>query len=641
MADKKLNIKVSTTGAGKAKQEIGGLNGAISKMGKVVGIASAAYFGARGLISGFSSVIRLAGEQEKAEAKLNAVIKSTGGAAGLTATELKKMASNLQAVTTFGDETIIGAQSLLLTFTKIGEDIFPQATETILNMAVAMETDLKSATVQLGKALNDPITGISALSRVGVQLTDTQKEQIKSFTELGDIASAQKVILGELETQFGGLARTTADTMSGALDQMKNALGDVAENIGESLSPLVVKLAKGINSLATSTADESAEADSLFNVLKDVNATEEVRERAMQAINEQYGDYLPNLIDETFSLQDIEKAQDRVTGAMLKRIALSVNEEKIADLMRDKLGLMDIETALIDEVAAAHERTLKATDERIAKEKELGGEQIDIMARLEEGRKTAFEDSKKLRLAENREGQIENQKEINKLNEDAIILAQQFSDTILAMPDRPLIIIPQEQIDILEDVIIDWQIMNDLMNETFGTGKKVEDTMKDQIKLAGALSSALQTTFDPDLGAGEAFKGFVLQLMSAMQGVILASKAVSEALTLTFTGPLGVGAAVMALVALEAAKAKVRGIEFAETGFDGIVNSPTMFMTGEGNKAERVQVTPLQGPNINGPQGGITINVGRFIGSQENADELANIIENRSRLGFNRIATHA
>ena len=80
MADKKLNIKVSTTGAGKAKQEVGGLNGAISKMGKAVGIASAAYFGARGLISGFSTVIRLAGEQEQAEKKLEVALGKTSTA---------------------------------------------------------------------------------------------------------------------------------------------------------------------------------------------------------------------------------------------------------------------------------------------------------------------------------------------------------------------------------------------------------------------------------------------------------------------------------------------------------------------------------------------------------------------------------
>ena len=226
MAVKDLFIKIGIKGDKKAQGALKKTEGGMKSLGLAAIKVGGAFFAAQGIIRGFSSIIRLAGEQQKAEAKLNAVLKSTAGVAGLTANELKNMASELQGVTTFGDETIIGAQSLLLTFTKIGEEVFPQATETILNMAVAMETDLKSATVQLGKALNDPITGISALSRVGVQLTDTQKEQIKSFTELGDIASAQKVILGELETQFGGLAKATAQTMAGSLDQMTNSVGD-------------------------------------------------------------------------------------------------------------------------------------------------------------------------------------------------------------------------------------------------------------------------------------------------------------------------------------------------------------------------------------------------------------------------------
>ena len=80
MADQRVNIKVTTQGATKAKQEMGGLSGAIGKMGKAVGIASAAYFGARGLISGFSSVITLAGEQEQAEKRLEVALGKTSQA---------------------------------------------------------------------------------------------------------------------------------------------------------------------------------------------------------------------------------------------------------------------------------------------------------------------------------------------------------------------------------------------------------------------------------------------------------------------------------------------------------------------------------------------------------------------------------
>ena len=160
----------------------------------------------------------------------------------------------------------------------------------------------------------------------------------------------------------------------------------------------------------------------------------------------------------------------------------------------------------------------------------------------------------------------------------------------------------------------------------------IKKDMRDQINLSQNLANALQTAFDPELGAGEAFKGFILQIMSSMQGVILASKAMSEALAFAFVPGVGAAGSVAALLALEAAKAGVRRIKFAETGFDGIVNSPTMFVTGESG-AERVQVTPLQGPNINGPKGGgeITINISAPLVDETVVESIIPAIEKAQR----------
>ena len=205
------------------------------KLSSIAMKATAAFAGLSATIGGLINIYRT---QEQAEKKLSTVLKSTGHAAGLTADELKKMASGFQNVSTFGDEAIIDAQSLLLTFTKIGKDVFPMATETILDMSAAMGTDLKSSTVMLGKALNDPVAGIAALSRVGVQLSEEQKNLIQSFSDLGDTASAQKVILKELEVQFGGQARATAEG-TGRFIQLSNTLGDMAEVVGKELTKLI------------------------------------------------------------------------------------------------------------------------------------------------------------------------------------------------------------------------------------------------------------------------------------------------------------------------------------------------------------------------------------------------------------------
>jgi hypothetical protein len=169
-----------------------------------------------------------------AQAQLAAALKSTGNAAGQTVQGLNEHAAALQRVTVFGDDAIIEAQNLLLTFTQIQGDTFPKATEAVLNVAQAMGTDLKSAAIQVGKALNDPILGVTALARSGIQFTEAQKEQIKVLVQSGKQVEAQRIILKELETQFGGSAAAARNTLGGAIASLNNAFGDLFEISQES-----------------------------------------------------------------------------------------------------------------------------------------------------------------------------------------------------------------------------------------------------------------------------------------------------------------------------------------------------------------------------------------------------------------------
>ncbi|WP_018952482.1 phage tail length tape measure family protein [Thioalkalivibrio sulfidiphilus] len=168
--------------------------------------------------------------QERAMANIEARIKSTGGAAGVTADQLAKMAGEFQNITTFGDEAILDAQSVLLSFTRIqGADMFREATQAVTDLAAAMNMDLRSAAQQVGRALNDPIAGLSALSRAGVQFTNEQRNTIRTLIQMGDLAGAQRVILDELATRYGGAARRLRDTFGGALTGLRNAFGDLLE----------------------------------------------------------------------------------------------------------------------------------------------------------------------------------------------------------------------------------------------------------------------------------------------------------------------------------------------------------------------------------------------------------------------------
>ena len=222
-------------------------------MKSVVGIA-AGFIAFRKLNAVLRESVQLAGVQAEAIAKVEATIKATGSAAGVTSEELQKMAIGLQGVTLFGDEVILRGQSMLLTFKKIGKDVFPAATETMLNMATAMGTDVKEAAIQLGKALNDPSVGLTALQRVGITFSDSQKDVIKTMQKTGDIAGAQKVILKELESQFGGLARAVAKSGTGPLIQFQNIVGDVKEKIGSALIPVLIDLAEKARAFIESDA---------------------------------------------------------------------------------------------------------------------------------------------------------------------------------------------------------------------------------------------------------------------------------------------------------------------------------------------------------------------------------------------------
>lgn len=200
------------------------------------GVALAARAAIKGMVRFMGDAISAATEQERVEKALNAVLESTGHAAGLSADELKKLARELQGVTTYGDEAIIAGNNLLLTFKNIGEDVFPRASESMLNISTAMGIDLKSSAIQVGKALNDPITGLTMLTRIGITFTDSQKEMILELAKSGDLMGAQGIILTELESQFGGAARAAAETFGGSLAQLKNVFGDLKEGIGTAIT---------------------------------------------------------------------------------------------------------------------------------------------------------------------------------------------------------------------------------------------------------------------------------------------------------------------------------------------------------------------------------------------------------------------
>lgn len=224
----------------KIEKALGGLGEGLKTVGNVALGLGAAGFTA--LAAGIGLALNEAMDAQAIMAQTEAVIKSTGGAAGLSAEQIGEMATALSTQSRFSDDAIQSGENLLLTFTNIGAETFPAATQAMVDMAAAMGTDVSGGAIQLGKALNDPVAGISALTRVGVTFTEEQKKVIKAMVAAGDTAGAQAVILAELNKEFGGSAAAAAETFAGKLDVVKNQLLNVAEGIGMVLLPIGTEL---------------------------------------------------------------------------------------------------------------------------------------------------------------------------------------------------------------------------------------------------------------------------------------------------------------------------------------------------------------------------------------------------------------
>ncbi|HAK62689.1 MAG TPA: hypothetical protein DCO82_05535, partial [Alphaproteobacteria bacterium] len=233
-------------------QRAGPLAPLLSRMGAAGTIAAA---GIGALSVGLKAAITTAAEAEKMQLRLGAVLRATGGAAGLSKQQLINYASELQVKLKISDETLVESMSVLATFRNISGDTFKQATELAADMALVFKTDLTAASKQLGLALNDPAAGMTALRRAGVSFTAEQKELIRTLQETGDLAGAQKIILQELVDEIGGSAAAEGRGLAGRTRGLALAWSDMLEVVGttapiQSATNAVIGLLEAVTEIA-------------------------------------------------------------------------------------------------------------------------------------------------------------------------------------------------------------------------------------------------------------------------------------------------------------------------------------------------------------------------------------------------------
>ena len=241
-----INILSNFNGAGfdKLERELKRLNTPIEKLGAVSrSLAPAAVIGLSALTAMGVGAVRAAEEAGVADRRLENVAKSMGlfgSQTGAVTDRLKAFADQTMKATAIDDEIIKSTQAKLLTFKNLAKTAdetggaMDRATLAAIDLAAAGFGSAETNATQLGKALQDPIKGITALARAGVTFTAQEKEKIKTLVESGKMLKAQDMILSAIETQVGGTAEATATGSA----KMNVAFGEMSEAIGKSLLPL-------------------------------------------------------------------------------------------------------------------------------------------------------------------------------------------------------------------------------------------------------------------------------------------------------------------------------------------------------------------------------------------------------------------
>lgn len=234
---KDVGGEVATAGKTAGKTYGSALSG--SAKGAMGALAGAAI--ATGAIGFLKESISGARESARVSALTASAIRSTGGAAKVTADQVGALSLAIATKTGVDDEAIQSASNLLLTFTNVrnevgkGNDVFNQATQAAVDMGAVLGGDPSSNAIMLGKALNDPTKGLTALTRAGVSFSAGQATQVKAMQASGDTLGAQKLILGELKKEFGGAAEASGT----AGEKFAVAFGNLQEGIGAALLPAI------------------------------------------------------------------------------------------------------------------------------------------------------------------------------------------------------------------------------------------------------------------------------------------------------------------------------------------------------------------------------------------------------------------
>lgn len=310
--------------------------------------------------------LQLYDTQIQAEEQLRHALETTGGSAGRTFHQLKEAAAAMQAKTTFGDETVLQAQTQLTAYRRISGAIFDRTLSLSADFAARRKTDLSSAVQFIGSALNEPLLAMRKLREAGVSFSAGQTQAFRNLIQQGKIHEAQLILLDQLEKNYGGSAQLAARLGLGPTKQLMNAYGDLKEELGARLMPLQQKFTHYLSDLVAKATDfvKIPTTQKLENERREVNLLTAELSHATTGY-----DRRKEIIQELQRIApDVVKGinAEAVSYATLARNVEKYNRQKIAEIAFEKK-----KTAGVPLYDAAAEAKDKEREAQIAFDKEI------------------------------------------------------------------------------------------------------------------------------------------------------------------------------------------------------------------------------------------------------------------------------
>lgn len=335
-----------------------------------------------GLTVALGKGLKTYAQTEKQLGQIQAQLTATGFAAGKSAAEMESMAQAVARATLASLTEVRTAQGILLSFRSITEDSFDAALRASQDLAAAGFGSITDAAKQLGKALEDPVTGLSSLRRAGVTFSSSQKQVIKDLVETGNKAEAMAMILEGINSQVGGAGVGAGKGLAGAFDSLSQSVENFWTAVGDTA------VASTTMDIINNLADSIQRLSDMMSDLDDLS---------IQSLSREYQNQLTIVTNLGAQLQKMRQAagdspSNRQSANISRQRGRVDAERAILQTLEDQLKARQKNNEVADEKGRAAQEEL-AQEERITAAKKR---QLELDKEIAAWQRNAEKDLQKL-----------------------------------------------------------------------------------------------------------------------------------------------------------------------------------------------------------------------------------------------------